>query len=156
MTKGNKRVKSALEFLRYLSKPLDGTIIDKQLKDNDIIFERIDLYISFIRTLHFKIVETYLGDDIITTEETKEEHFQWCWNKVIMEFTEEGFDFSTNEDLYDWFKTYFIVSFYLEDKKDLDSVIIESFEEAFDFRGEKSQSDMDLLIELYEIFDKSF
>ena len=136
-----KKIKSALEFLRYLSKPLDNTIIDKQIKDHNIVVERID---------------TYLGDDVINSELIKEEHFNWCWNAVITDFREEGFDFSNNEDLYDWFKTYFLVSFYLEDKKDLKGIILESFEEAFDFNADKSQSDMDLLTELYEIFDKSF
>ena len=62
----------------------------------------------------------------------------------------------TNTDLYEWFKTYFLVSFYLEDKKDIKGIILESFEEAFDFNADKSQSDMDLLTELYQIFDKSF
>tara|TARA_B100000683_G_scaffold179883_1_gene173346 strand:- start:899 stop:1369 length:471 start_codon:yes stop_codon:yes gene_type:complete len=156
MSKKDKKIKSALEFLRYLSKPLDDTVIDKQLKDNNIIFERIDLYISFIRSLYCKIVETYLGDDVINSEDTKTGHFDWCWNNTIKDFREEGIDFSTNSDLYDWFKTYFMVSFYLEDKKELEGVILESFEDAFHFGGEKSQSDMDLLIELYEIFDKSF
>ncbi len=156
MSKDDKKIKSALEFLRYLSKPLDDSIIDKQLKDNNILFERIDLYISFIRSLYVKIVNTYLGDDVTISEESKNGHFDWCWNNTIKDFREEGFDFSTNEDLYDWFKTYFQVSFYLEEKKDIDGVILESFEEAFGVSGEKSQSDMDLLIELYEIFDKSF
>ena len=151
-----KKIKSALEFLRYLSKPLDNTIIDKQIKDHNIVVERIDLYISFIRSLYMKIIDTYLGDDVINSELIKEEHFNWCWNAVITDFREEGFDFSNNEDLYDWFKTYFLVSFYLEDKKDLKGIILESFEEAFDFNADKSQSDMDLLTELYEIFDKSF
>ena len=156
MRKKNKKIKSALDFLRYLSKPLDETVIDKQIKDNDIIFERIDLYISFIRSLYCKILNTYLGDDVTNTDETKEGHFDWCWDSTVKDFREEGFDFSTNEGLYDWFKTYFMVSFYLEDEKELEGVILESFEDAFHFGGEKSQSDMDLLIELYEIFDKSF
>ena len=139
MSKEDKKIKSALEFLRYLSKPLEETIIDKQLKDNDIIFERIDLYISFIRSLYVKIIDTYLGDDVTNTDNKKDGHFDWCWNSTIKDFRDEGFDFSTNEELYDWFKTYFVVSFYLEDKKDIDGVILESFEEAFDFVGEKSQ-----------------
>jgi hypothetical protein len=151
-----KKIKSALEFLRYLSKPLDNTIIDKQIKDNNIVVERIDLYISFIRSLYMKIIDTYLGDDVINSELIKEEHFNWCWNAVIKDFRGEGFDFSNNEDLYEWFKTYFLVSFYLEDRKDLKGIILESFEEAFDFNADKSQSDMDLLTELYQIFDKSF
>ena len=156
MRKKNKKIKSALDFLRYLSKPLDETVIDKQIKDNYIIFERIDLYISFIRSLYSKIIDTYLGDDVINTDDTKEGHFDWCWNSTIKDFRGEGFDFSTNTDLYDWFKTYFMVSYYLEDKKEAEEVILNSFEDAFNFTGDKSQSDMDLLIELYEIFDKSF
>jgi hypothetical protein len=152
----SKKIKSALEFLRYISKPLDSSIIEKHIKDNHIILERIDLYISFIRSLYIKVIDTYLGDDVINSEIRKEEHFNWCWNNVVKDYRNEGFDFSTNTDLYEWFKTYFLVSFYLEDKKYIKGIILESFEEAFDFNADKSQSDMDLLTELYEIFDKSF
>ena len=151
-----KKIKSALEFLRYISKPLDSSIIEKQLKDNDIILERIDLYISFIRSLYVKVIETYLGDDVINSELIKSEHFNWCWDSVVRDYKNEGFDFSNNADLYEWFKTYFLVSFYLEDKKDIKGIILASFEEAFDFYADKSQSDMDLLTELYQIFDKTF
>ena len=152
----SKKIKSALEFLRYISKPLDSSIIEKHIKDNHIILERIDLYISFIRSLYIKVIDTYLGDDVINSEIRKEEHFNWCWNNVVKDYRNEGFDFSTNTDLYEWFKTYFLVSFYLEDKKYIKGIILESFEEAFDFNADKSQSDMDLLTELYQIFDKSF
>ena len=96
MRKKNKKIKSALDFLRYLSKPLDETVIDKQIKDNDIIFERIDLYISFIRSLYSKIIDTYLGDDVINTDDTKEGHFDWCWNSTIKDFRHSDRDWETS------------------------------------------------------------
>ena len=90
----SKKIKSALEFLRYISKPLDSSIIEKHIKDNNIILERIDLYISFIRSLYIKVIDTYLGDDVINSEIRKEEHFNWCWNNVVKDYRNEGFDFS--------------------------------------------------------------
>ena len=83
----------------------------KKFKSYNIIRERVELYKDFtINLLHY-IHDTYLGNDYIKTEQEMLEHFTWCYGKVLEEFYDEEFSFYENEELFEYFYTYYQIEF---------------------------------------------
>jgi hypothetical protein len=104
------------------------------------------------------VFDTYLGD-VITTEKQQIEHFNWCWDKNISNFKEEGIEFKSINELQSYFKEFMVEVFYaIEDKDDkpyINENLISLWEYIFDYKKPKSRSDIDSFIEIYNIFDKS-
>ena len=104
------------------------------------------------------VFDTYLGD-VITTEKQQIEHFNWCWNKNISNFKEEGIEFKSITELQNYFKEFMVEVFYaIEDKDDkpyINENLISLWEYIFDYKKPKSRSDIDSFIEIYNIFEKS-
>jgi hypothetical protein len=63
--------------------------LDIWYKGNNIIREKSELYYDFISSLINLIDETYLGSDIISTQEDMINHFMWCFQKVASNFEKE-------------------------------------------------------------------
>jgi hypothetical protein len=145
---------------RYIS--LIGDITD-QLKTHEIVREyktnninknRLDLYRDFIIILCYNLVETYLGEEYIKTNKHKKEHFTWSFNKVCNSFIDEGFDFSKNKELYDYFYEYFRTTMYENDFFELD-FLLSYWEDTLELSYDKTKSDLEGMIEIYKIFDKT-
>jgi len=145
-----------LDFLNYVNKPLNMENISLLLGDNNIIFERSVIYRDFILSLIDLVCETYMGDDI-TSDDEKINHFDWCWNKTLQNFKEEGIDFSRDDNLYEYFLNFMLETFYLSRKKSeklhLNLLMLWSY--IFGYTTPKSRSDIDSFIEVYKLFDKS-
>ena len=147
-----------IEFLNYIKNPLSETSIAILYDANSVRFDKCQLYSDFVCSLLMLVFDTYLGD-VITTEKQQIEHFNWCWNKNISNFKDEGIEFKSINELLSYFKEFMVEVFYaIEDKDDkpyINENLISLWEYIFDYKKPKSRSDIDSFIEIYNIFEKS-
>jgi hypothetical protein len=101
-----------------------------------------------------------LGDDELETrislkEEDKIAHFEWCWNKVLEDFKKENIIIKHEGQHKDYFKSFFLDSFYDSSQKTLKVAIPEFIEDVFNLEKPFTKSDLDILTELYNMFEKN-
>lgn len=146
-----------VSFLAYINNPMNKESIEILYEANNIKFEKCDLYGDFVQTLLMLIFNTYMGDEY-TNLENQIKHFEWCWDKTIKNFEEEGIFFN-NIKLYNYFLEFVFEVFYSntdkENYEDNEKGILRIWNEIFSFNSIKTNSDIDTLIEIYQIFDKS-
>jgi hypothetical protein len=142
------------EFMNYITNPLTSDQMNLLYKANDIKFDRCNLYYDFIKSLNKVIVDTYLGSEYISTEREVKEHYLWCFNKVVSNFKEEQILFDDVEKLKEYF-FYFYDELFYKDSDKLLNKLDNLAEFSFDFHRIKSRSDIDIMIELYKLFEKS-
>jgi hypothetical protein len=142
------------EFMNYIANPLTPEQMNLLYKANDIKFDRCNLYFDFIKSLNKIIFDTYLGVEYISTDREIKEHYFWCFNDVVKKFKEEYIVFDDIDKLKEYFFYFYDELFYKDKEKSL-SKIDNLPEFSFDYHRIKSRSDMDILIELYKLFEKS-
>jgi len=127
----------------------------RKFKSYNVIRERVDLYKDFTLNLLYYVHDTYLGKDYIRSEYDMRGHFTWCYRKVLDDFEKEGIYFHENEELYDYFYGYYEDQFYKNDKIETLSYYEKFWENIFEISKSKKRNIFEVLLELYEIFDKS-
>lgn len=144
-----------IDFIEYISKQMDKNDVILMYRINNVIPERSVLYLDFAHSLFDLIVTTYMGDDLMDGKRVKE-HFDWCWKKTIDSFIKEKIYFEGTE-LYSYFFTLFLESFYSESDKSEKNVnkILEFWKDIFTYSTSKTLSEVEAFIDLYKIFDKS-
>jgi len=144
-----------IDFIEYISKPMKKEDILLLYKINNVTPERSALYLDFIHSLYDLIVTTYLGDEVMDNDSIKQ-HFDWCWKKVIESFQKEKIYFESIE-LYNYFFTLFLESFYTEVDKSEKNVnkLLEFWQDIFEYSVTKTLSELEAFIDLYKIFDRS-
>jgi hypothetical protein len=144
-------------FLAYINNPMSKESVTVLFASNNIKFEKCELYSDFVQSLFMVVFDTYLGDEV-TDLESQFNHFKWCWDKNINNFEKEGLFFE-NEKLYNYFLEFMLEVFYsYKEKKPFDYTdkgILRIWLDIFDFTKTKTNSDVDTLIEIYSIFEKS-
>lgn len=144
-------------FLKYINTPVSKESVLVLFDANNIKFEKCELYSDFVQSLLTLAFNTYLGDDITNLEQQKN-HFKWCWNKNISNFTEEGIIFESNK-LYEYFLEFMLEVYYSSiDKKKtehMDKNLLKLWENIFNYNNTKTNHDVDTLIEIYQIMEKS-
>jgi len=151
MNKFNKN-----SFLGYINNPITKEDMMLFYKENDIKYEKCELYSDFALSLIMTIFDTYMGDDV-TSLDDQFKHFEWAWQKTIINFVEEGLDFESNL-LYEYFLEFMLEVYYPITNKDelkIDKKISKLWVDLFDYHRIKTNSDVDALIEIYQIFEKS-
>lgn len=149
--------KNRLQFMNYIATPLSDDTITILYSSNNVKFDRVELYFDFIISLLHLVFDTYLGDDI-TPKAGRIKHFNWCWDKNISNFKNEGIIFESNDDLKSYFREFTIEIFYnlgIKEDSNVHQNIIKLWTHIFNYRGVKSRADIDSFIEIYNIFDKS-
>lgn len=129
--------------------------IDIWFKAYNISYEKLSLFYDFLMSLYELVDNTYLGNDVIVTEKNKKEHFTWCWKKIINNFEKERINFYIYGYHYEYFWNFFQEAFYYTKDNDEKVKIPEYFEVLFDFNHTKTRSEIDVLTELYKIFNES-
>ena len=146
-----------LSFLAYIHNPISRESMNVLYASNNIKYEKCELYSDFVQSLFMLIFDTYMGDDYMTIEHQKK-HFNWCWEKVVDNFKEEGIHFNSVK-LYEYFLEFMFEVFYTyENKKRFDYTdkgLLKIWFDIFNYDKIKTQADMDTLIEIYKIFEKS-
>ena len=152
MGKSNKKK----EFLEYLNTPLKDSVVTSLYDNNNIDKEYCLLFRDYVISVITLVFDTYLGDDIMT-EEDKCKHFKWCWFKVMGEYKENGLDIGDNPDLYGYFSEFMRDTYYNSIIKDeeLQDNIKKLWNYMFKHDAVKSRSDVDTVIELYNLFKTS-
>ena len=144
------------EFMNYIATPLTYDQMHLLYRANNIKYERCNLYYDFIMSLNKMINDTYLGSDYINTEKEITQHFNWCIDKVIDNFKEENIIFEDMTQIKEYFYFFYYEIFYKSsDKKNILSKLNNLGDLSFNYHRLKSRSDIDVLIELYKLLDKS-
>jgi hypothetical protein len=149
-------------FFNYITKPINSEEVEILFRANNVIREKMELYSDFTLTLNILVVETYLGEDdtpketkINLTEEDNKNHFKWCWNKTIDRFKDENIIFKQYGEHFDYFKSFFDEVFYSQTDKLSRNSVEKFFIELFEMTETFTQSDLDTLITIYKLMDKS-
>jgi hypothetical protein len=122
-------------------------------KAYNILREKTELFHDFVICLYDLVDSTYLGDDVTITEKDKKNHFVWCWNKVILNFSKESINFKETGQHLDYLWLFFYEAYYLyEGKPDR---IKDYFKKLFQFDYKKTRSELDMLTEFYKILDSN-
>ena len=144
------------EFLKYVLRPLSTEELDLLYKANNICYERCTLYSDFLQSLMELIRNTYLGDDVVKTNKDRESHFKWCLNKIIENFKLESIEFTKTSEVYELLHSYSIDFFYVEkEKSTLNDKMIKYWEHIFKYSAIKTKSELDLMVDVYRILEKS-
>lgn len=146
-----------LSFLAYIHNPISRESMNVLYSSNNVKYEKCELYSDFVQSLLTLTFDTYMGDDIMTIQDQLK-HFDWCWNKVIEDFKTEDIFFE-NSKLYEYFLEFMLEGFYILEKNKrfdyTDKGLLKIWLDIFNYDKIKTQADMDTLIEIYNIFEKS-
>lgn len=153
MNKSNKTIK----LLSYINNPMSKEGIAVLYTANNIRFERCELYSDYIQSLLALVFDTYMGDDI-TDSIQQINHFKWCWGKNKDNFIKEGVNID-DPRLYSYFLEFMMEVYYPLTKKmendNIHSNIFKLWKYVLDYNTQKSNADMDTMIEVYKLFDNS-
>lgn len=148
-------------FFNYITQQVQREDVDIWLRTNNIVLEKMELYYDFCNSLYLKISDTYLGDTIqdetkITmSNDDKQNHFDWCWSKVLEDFKKEEIVFENRGDHYNYFKVFFDEIFYKQSDNKIRNSIDVFFNDVFNFEKSFTRSDLDLILEIYRNLDKN-
>ena len=142
-------------YLEFITSENYKNQIDIWYKAYNISRERIELFYDFIYSFHSLIDETYLGNDVIQTEEDQKNHFTWCWDKTIDSFNKEKIFFKERGQHYQYFWNFFLEAYYFVQLDNESSKISEYFYKLFDFKYKKSRSELDMLTEIYKLLEQN-
>lgn len=131
------------------------TQIDTWYKINDITHEKCELFHDFILSLLDIIKKTHLGFDVIRTDEEIENHFSWCFNKVITSFENERVFFKRDGGHYSYFFLFFTGTFYQISNEDNVDRLYDHFNKLFDYNVEKTVVDVEILTTLYKLLEQN-
>jgi hypothetical protein len=149
-------------FFNYISNPLTPEDVDIWFRVNNIIPEKLELFSDFSHSLNILIVETYLGENntanetkIVMSSEDNNKHFEWCWNKIINNFTKENIKFQPTGNHYEYFQSFFVDIFYNQSDVKIRHSISSFFNDLFDTKKPFTKSDLDMIATIYKVLDKN-
>ena len=147
-------------FFNWMSKTIPDEEVLVWFNVHNMNYEKIELFGDIFKSLNQTIVDTYMGEPagetkITLTQEDKENHFEWCWNTVIKNFKKEEIKIKSNGEHKDYFKQFFLDSFYNQEQENVRISIPEFLNDVFDVEKPFSKSDLDILTELYKLIEKN-
>jgi hypothetical protein len=146
-------MKKSEDYLGFVSSEDFKNQAEVWYKAYNIIREKTELFHDFVISLYNLIDSTYMGADVTTTELDKRNHFDWCWKKVISNFSKESIFFKERGQHYDYIWLFFYEAYYLNETKN--NRIKEYFGKLFQFDYKKTRSELDMLTELYKILESN-
>lgn len=147
-------------FFNWMSKPLPTDDVTIWFNVHNMNYEKIELIGDFFKSLYSKISDTYLGDDFSETkislnQEDKESHFEWCWKNTVDDFSREYISIKTTGEHKDYFKDFFMETYYNQSDKNVKSSIPNFISDVFKIQKPFTKSDLDILTELYKLVEKN-
>lgn len=150
-------------FFNWMSKPIPTDEVVIWFNVHNMIYERIELYGDIFKTLNHIITDTYMGEPaggspetrISLTKEDKDLHFEWCWNKTVENFKKENININPDGDHKDYFKSFYMDTFYNQSEKSVKESIPVFLDEIFDIFKPFSKSDLDMITEMYKLLEKN-
>lgn len=142
-------------YLEFVSSESYSQQIDIWHKAYNISREKTNLFYDFLVSLYDLIEETYLGTDVLQMEEDQKNHFIWCWDKTIESFNKEKIYFKERGNHFEYLWNFFLEAYYYT-KIDGGTIrISEYFHKLFSFEHRKSRSELDMLTEIYKMFEQN-
>ena len=129
--------------------------LDVWCKAYNISRERTELFHDFIISLYELIEKTYLGPDVLYYENDQRGHFNWCWDKNIESFSKEKIHFKSRGNHYDYFWYFFLEAYYFVQLYGEEIGIERYFFKLFDLNFRKSRSELDVVTEIYKMFEQN-
>lgn len=129
--------------------------IDVWYRAYNIHREKIELFYDFLSSLHELVDNTFLGIDVLYKESDQHNHFNWCWEKVLSDFSKEKIYFKEKGTHYEYFWNLFYGAYYSIKLDEEPPRIGEYFFKLFDFRHRKSRSELDMLTEVYKLLEQN-
>ena len=147
-------------FFNWMSKPVPYEDVIVWFNIHNMNYEKIELYGDIFKSLNQTIVDTYMGDDgyetkIIMTNEDKESHFEWCWKTTLDNFSKENIKILSEGIHKDYFKDFYLDTFYNPTEKNIKEAIPNFLTDVFDVDKPFTKSDLDVLTELYKLLEKN-
>lgn len=151
------------QFFNWLSKPMKEEDIRTWYMAHNIIPELNELFKDFCFSFYLLLVDTYLGDNhqVITetkigmTNEDKNKHFDWCWNKTLDNFKKENIYFKFKQADYEYFKSFFFEVFYNQEDIEFREALRTFLQELFDLNRPASKSDLEMYTDVYKTLERS-
>jgi hypothetical protein len=142
-------------YLEFITSENYKQQIDIWYKAYNISREKTELFYDFVVSLYELIDDTYLGSDVIKTEEDQRNHFNWCWDKTIESYSKEKINFKERDSAYLYFWNFFLEAYYYMQYEDTTIRINEYFNILFSFKHRKSRSELDMLTEIYKLLEQN-
>jgi hypothetical protein len=147
-------------FFNWMSKPIPQDEVVIWFNIHNMNYERIELYGDIFKSLNYVIIDTYMGEEtnetkISLSQEDKESHFEWCWNKMVEDFRRENIIIKHGGEHKEYFKSFFFDTFYNQSERNVKDSIPNFLIEVFDVEKPFSKSDLDILTELYKLMEKN-
>jgi len=150
-------------FFNYITKQIDRKEVDIWFSMNNIIPERMELVSDFCVSLNNLIVDTYLGEEIQGTNETKislsdedkKKHFDWCWEKTIDNFRRENILINKTGEHYDYLVSFFLEVYYNQKETKIRNSIGTFFLDIFNIKNPYTKPDLDMLHGIYKSIEKN-
>lgn len=146
------------EFNKFLNERMDEDQIELFYRVNYINPLKAELFKDFTISLLDLIHNTYPGDDVYSDDYFLN-HFNYCFKRVINNFKSEQLYFDGDDkDLSDYFYSTLEETYYSDKDKDKIILILKSlYDKIFDMESQnKTQSDMEILLDIYKSFLKLF
>jgi len=89
------------------------------------------------------------------SEEDVKNHFDWCWDKIIANFEKENILIDSEGEHKDYVYGFFNDSFYNQKNSDVKKSVPIFVKDLFDVDKIFVKSDLDILTEIYKIFNRN-
>jgi len=129
--------------------------IDIWYRAHNIIREKSELYYDFLSSLLDLIDETYLGPDVLVSNDDIKNHYYWCLNKIINNFELERIYFVNKTNHYEYLLAILNNGYYKSVNDQKYEILSEYFKELFLFNKVKTPIELESYIEIYKIFDQN-
>lgn len=151
------KLDNAVNFLDSTNNSMSKEGTDILYSVNNIRPEKCEIYGDFVKSLFMLLFDTYLGDDVMNNK-SQIAHFKWCWKTNKAKFANEGIHIDS-EDLFNKFMlfaldVYYPISF-KNDNPSVETNILKLWAYIFDYSITKAKSDLNTLIDYYNLFEKS-
>ena len=142
-------------YLEFITSENYKQQIDIWHKAYNISREKTELFYDFVVSLYELIDDTYLGSDVIISEDDQRNHFNWCWDKTIENFNKEKIHIKERDNAYLYFWNFFLEAYYYMQYDGTTIRINEYFKILFSFKHRKSRSELDMLTEIYKLLEQN-
>ena len=149
MENKDRTIKSILNNQDY------GYQTDVWYRAYNITTEKIELFHDFIYSVYSLIDRTYLGSDVVVTEEDQRNHFTWCWDKTIDNLSKEKINLNKRGIHYEYFGDFFLESFYYLKMDNEEVKLTEYIFKLFNSNHKKTRSELGILTEIYKLLEKN-
>lgn len=153
-------MESMENFFNWMTKPVPKEEVIIWFNVHNMNYEKIELFGDIFKSLNKIIVDTYMGDEegetkIFMSKDDKVKHFEWCWKTLVTNFQHEKIHIKEEGDHKDYFREFFLDSFYNQSQRNVKLSIPQFIDDVFDVDKNFSKSDLDILTELYKLIEKN-